>query len=365
MKLFEISNYLDTRVPLAFQEEYDNCGLLIGNKSSKINSVLISLDCTESVVDEAIRNKHNLIISHHPLLFNGIKKITGSNYVERITEKAIRNNIAIYSMHTNLDNIQGGVSFQIAKRISLQDVKVLKPKTNLLSYLVVYCPKTHTQDIKKALHSVGAGQLGSFYDNCSFVSSGIGSFRPLPGSNSFSGKIGENSYEEEDKIEVIYYSYLQSKVLTALKEAHPYQEIAYSCCSLINDSQVGSGVIGTLSKEITLKKFLNYVKKQMNISVIKYTLSHNQDKIKKIAICGGSGSFLLEDAIKNDADVYISSDFKYHDFFNADNKISVFDIGHYESEYYTQHLIYDILKEKFSKLAIHLTSVCTNPVLYY
>tara|TARA_B100000902_G_scaffold346250_1_gene352812 strand:+ start:251 stop:1348 length:1098 start_codon:yes stop_codon:yes gene_type:complete len=365
MKLFEISNYLDTRVPLAFQEEYDNCGLLIGDENAKIQSILICLDCTESVVDEAIEKNHNLIISHHPLLFKGLKKITGSTFVERITEKAIKNDIAIYSMHTNLDNMLGGVSFQIAKKILLQDVSILRPKKNVLTSLSVYCPKTHTQNVKNALFSVGAGKIGSLYENCSFVSSGTGSFRPLSGADPFLGEVGKTSFEQEDKLEVVFYSHLKSKVLLALKAAHPYQEIAYSCQDVINEAHVGSGVIGELKKEMTLKNFLIYIKEKMNTQVIKYTSSINQDSIKKIAICGGAGSFLLQDAMKNSADVYISSDFKYHDFFDADNKISIFDIGHYESEYYTQHLIYDILKEKFSKLAIHLTNVCTNPVLYY
>ncbi len=345
MKLFEISNYLDTRVPLAFQEEYDNCGLLIGNKKSKINSVLVCLDCTEEVLDEAIKGKYNLIVSHHPLLFHGLKKITGSNYVEKITEKAIKNNIAIYAMHTNLDNMHGGVSFQIANKISLKNLKFLKPKTNLLSRLIVYCPPSYTEKVKSALFASGAGRVGESYDKCSFVSSGMGSFRPLEGASPFAGSVGKESLSKEDKIEVVFYSYLKSKILCAL-----------TC---------GSGVIGELKKEITLKKFLGHIKKHMNTNVIRYTASSNNDKIKTVAVCGGSGSFLLPDAIKNNADVYISSDFKYHDFFDADNKISICDIGHYESEYFTQHLIFDILKENFSKLAVHLTSVCTNPVLYY
>ena len=365
MKLFEISNYLDTRVPLAFQEEYDNCGLLIGNKNEKINSVLICLDCTEDVMDEAIKKKHNLIISHHPILFHGIKKITCSNYVEKVIDKAIKNNIAIYAMHTNLDNMYGGVSFQIANKIGLENTRILKPKTNLLSKLSVYCPPSYTDKVKNALFTSGAGRVGESYDRCSFVSNGTGSFRPLEGANPFAGSVGKESVCKENEIEVIFYSYLKSQILSALNEAHPYEEIAYTCNEIDSCSPCGSGVIGELKKEMTLKKFLGYIKQHMNTNVIRYTSSSNKDKIKTVAVCGGSGSFLLQDAIKHDADIYISSDFKYHDFFDANDKIKIFDIGHYESEYFTQHLIFDILKEKFSKLAIHLTSVCTNPVLYY
>ncbi|MAQ69900.1 MAG: Nif3-like dinuclear metal center hexameric protein [Flavobacteriales bacterium] len=365
MKLFEISNYLDTRVPLAFQEEYDNCGLLIGDKDQKINSVLISLDCTEEVLDEAIQNKHNLIVVHHPIIFQGVKKIIGANYVERIIKKAIKHDVAIYAMHTNLDNIYDGVSFQIAKRIGLKYPQILKPKTNLLTKLSVYCPQSHIDKVKNALFNSGAGKVGEFYDRCAFVSNGIGSFRPLDGASPFLGKSGKESLIEEDELEVVFYSYLKPKIISVLKQVHPYEEVAYTCVEIDNFSFCGSGVIGDLTEAVSLVQFLSYVKKKMNTTVIRYTQTNNKAKIQRVAVCGGAGSFLLQDAIQNEADVFISSDFKYHDFFDANNKISILDIGHYESEYFTQQLIFDIVKEKFSKLAVHLTKVCTNPILYY
>ena len=365
MKLFEISNYLDTRVPLALQEEYDNCGLLIGNKNTNINSILVSLDCTQEVVDEAINNNHNLIVSHHPLIFSGVKKITESNYVEKTIKKAIKHDIAIYAMHTNLDNIYGGVSFKIADQINLTNNRILKPKTSLLTKMTTYCPSTHTDLVKNALFRSGAGRVGSFYDRCSFVSSGTGSFRPLDGSNPFSGKVGEDSLCQEDKIEVIFYSYLKSQILSSLKEVHPYQEVAYSFDNIKNESDAGSGVIGEFKKAMSLNDFLAHIKKTMNTNIIKYNKITPQKNIKKVAICGGSGRFLLEDAISSRADAFITSDFKYHDFFDTNNQIVACDIGHYESEFYTQQLIYSILKEKFSKLAVRLTGLCTNPILYY
>ena len=365
MKLFEITNYLDTRVPLAFQEEYDNCGLLIGDKHLEVQSVLICLDCTEAVVDEAIENKHNVIISHHPILFHGVKKIVGSNYVENIIKKAIKHDIAIYAMHTNLDNIQGGVSFQIAKKILLKKTKILKPKTNLLSKLSVYCPSSYTTKVKNALFSVGAGRVGELYDRCSFVTNGTGSFRPLDGADPFVGVVGKESSSKEDEIEVIFYSYLKPQILATLMEEHPYEEVAYTCAEMDVCSPCGSGVIGDLKTRMTVKDFLKHVKKTMDCNTIRYNLVSNKKYIQRVAICGGSGSFLLKDAIAQDADVYISADFKYHDFFDSNNQIMLFDIGHYESEYFTQQLIFDILKENFSKLAIHLTNICTNPVLYY
>ena len=365
MKLFEITNYLDTRVPLSFQEEYDNCGLLIGDKNLEVHSVLICLDCTEAVIDEAIENKHNVIISHHPLLFHGVKKIVGANYVETIIKKAIKYDIAIYAMHTNLDNIQGGVSFQIAKKMLLQKTRILKPKTNLMSQLSVYCPAPYTVKVRDALFSIGAGRVGDSYDRCSFIAKGIGSFRPLKGAKPFTGSIGKESSSEEDKIEVIFYSYLKSKVLSTLRKVHPYEEVAYTCNEIDVSAPCGSGVLGELKTKMTVNAFLKHVKQTMHCNTIKYNLVSNKKHIQKVAICGGSGSFLLKDAIAQDADVYVSSDFKYHDFFDSNNQIMLFDIGHYESEYFTQQLIFDILKENFSKLAIHLTKICTNPVLYY
>ena len=365
MKLFEISNYLDTRVPLELQEEYDNCGLLIGDKNMQIKSILVCLDCTGAVIDEAINNNHNLIVSHHPLIFKGLKKITDSNSVQKNVQKAIKNDIAIYAMHTNLDNIYGGVSFQIANKISLKNKQILKPKTNLLTKLSVYCPEPYTDKVKSALFSSGAGRVGEFYDRCSFISNGIGSFRPLEGAKPFNGEIGKDSLGQEDEIEVIFYSYLKSKILSALHESHPYEEVAYTCHEIDSFAPCGSGVMGDLNTEMTLEAFLRYIKKQMECNTIKYTIGGKNKMIKTVALCGGSGSFLLQDAIQNKADVYISADFKYHDFLDYNNDIIILDIGHYESEFFTQHLIFDILKEKFSKLAVHLTSVCTNPVLYY
>jgi dinuclear metal center YbgI/SA1388 family protein len=365
MKLFEISNYLDHRVPLSLQEDYDNCGLLIGDKNTEINSVLVCLDCTEDVLDEAIKNGDNLIISHHPVLFHGIKKITRENYTEIIVQKAIKCNIAIYAMHTNLDNQYGGVSFELANKIPLQKTRVLKPKKNTLTKLTTYCPSSYTEIVRNALFDNGAGEVGQLYDRCSFTSSGEGSFRPLDGADPFYGKVGQESLVKEDKIEVVFSSYLQPLILSTLNKSHPYQEVAYTCFDIHNESTDGSGVIGEIANSMSLNLFLAHVKKITNCNVIRYNNSSVKKNIKNIAICGGSGRFLLEDAINQNADVFITSDFKYHDFFDCNDDVIVLDIGHYESEYFTQDLIMRILKEKFSKLAIRLTTICTNPILYY
>ena len=365
MKLFEISNYLNEIVPLDFQEEYDNSGLIIGREDSEIKSVLVCLDCTAEVLAEAIEKGCNLIICHHPLIFNGIKKITSSNKNQKIILKAIESKIAIYAIHTNLDNIHGGVSFKLAEKIGLTSVDFLKPKTGLLTKLITYCPKTHTEKLKSALFELGAGKVSNLYDQCAFTSKGTGTFRPLDGSSPHLGDIKKYNIVEEDKIEIVFYSYMTSRIINALKNNHPYEEVSYSTIVINNSTNVGSGAIGKLSKSMTNDDFLYYVKNKLNLSNIRYTKDNFKKQIKKVAVCGGSGRFLLNHALKSKADVFITSDFKYHDFLDVDEKIIVYDIGHYESEIHTQKLIYGILKEKFSKLAVQLSKKCSNPILYY
>ena len=363
MKLFEISNYLDTRVPLALQEEYDNCGLLIGDKKAKINSVLICLDCTEEVINEAIKKKHNLIISHHPILFHGLKKITGSNYVEKIIEKAIKNNIAIYAMHTNLDNVHNGVSAKIAEKLGLENCRVLAPKSDLLRQLVVYCPAKSVDKVKTALFDNGAGTIGD-YDQCSFISIGRGTFNANANSNPFVGKIGKLHIEDESRIEVIYPKYKEKAILNAMNIAHPYEEVAHQIYVLENQHQlVGSGIVGELKKAIRIETFLKHIKSNIKANCIRYS-PLVKNKVKRVAVCGGSGSFLLENAKAVGSDIFITADFKYHEFFDADNEIVIADIGHYESEQFTKDLIYDLLTKNFTKFAVQLSKVNTNPIKY-
>ena len=366
MKLAEIVKYLDNKVPLHYQESYDNSGLLIGDKDMEVKSVLTCLDCTEDVIKEAIQQKSNLIISHHPILFRPIKKITSSNYVQRIIFKAIKNNIAIYALHTNLDNIEGGVSFIFSNKLGLLNSQILKQKDAVLSKLVTYCPTKYLSKIQTALFDIGAGKIGSKYDQCSFVSDGLGTFRPLSGSNPYIGSENKRTSQSEDKLELIFPTHLQKRVIKTLFEAHPYEEVAYDIIHLENqDNSVGSGIIGELNKEMDIISFFKLLKKEFPYQMLKYTKFSNIKKVKKIAFCGGSGAFLINEAMKQGADIYISSDFKYHDFFDANEKIIIVDIGHYETEQFVAEQIYQIVKKKFHKLDVVLTKVNTNPISYY
>ena len=364
MKLAEIIKYLEEKVPLSYQESYDNCGLLVGDKDTKITSVLTCLDCTEEVIQDAIEKKCNLIVSHHPIIFKPLNRLSNSSYVERIIFQAIKNDIAIYALHTNLDNIINGVSYTFTDRIGLKNVKILKEKNSGLSKLITYVPKKYFIKIQTALFSVGAGKIGNKYDQCSFYSDGLGTFRPLEEANPFIGKKNNFSSQKEVKLEIVFSSYLQKNVVKTLLEAHPYEEVAYEIIRLNNSNNIGSGVIGDLNEKMDVQSFFKLLKKVMPYSILKHTKLSNK-QIKRVAFCGGSGSFLSNEAILKGADIFISSDFKYHDFFSADGKIIIADIGHYETEQFVAEHISRILKKNFPKLDVILTKIDTNPISYY
>lgn len=363
MLLQNIVQHLESVAPLPFQESYDNAGLITGDRNSEILSALLTLDVTEEVLDEAITRNCGLIISHHPLIFKGIKRITGSNEVERCLIKAIKHDIAIYAAHTNLDSITGGVNSKFCEKIGLENCRILSPAKNQLLKLITYVPEDHIEIVREALFTAGAGVIGN-YDQCSYSSSGTGTFRGNEVSNPFVGTIGNPHTEPEVRLETIVPRHLTAKVLSALKSSHPYEEVAYDLIPLENDfPTVGTGMIGELSSPADETGFLNLVKGVFGCQVIKHTALLNR-KFKKIAVCGGSGSFLISKAIAEGADLFISADFKYHDFFEADKKIVLADIGHYESEQFTKEVLKEIVLKKFPTFALHLSDVKTNPVSY-
>ena len=363
MILNEIIKSLENIAPLSLQESYDNSGLLIGDRNAKINKALISLDITEKVVDEALEKECNLIIAHHPLIFKGLKSLTGKNSIEIIVNKTIKNNIAVYAIHTNLDNIIGGINSILSQKLGLINTKILLPKSGMLRKLVTFCPENEADKVRNALFSAGAGHIGN-YDHCSYNVSGNGSFRGLEGSNPFVGEKGKTHFEEEVRIETIYPVYLENQILDALSEAHPYEEVAYDLYSLENiNSNIGAGMIGELSEERDEKAFLMDIKNRTGSVCIRHSDLRNK-KIKKVAVCGGSGSFLISKAIQAGADIFITGDVKYHEFFEAENKIIIADIGHFESEQYAKELIYSILIKKFPTFAVLISKINTNSVNY-
>lgn len=364
MKISEVIGLLNQWAPPAYQESYDNSRLITGDPRSEVKGILITLDCTEAVVTEAIRKGCNLIVAHHPIVFKGLKSLTGKNYVERTVIQAIKNDIAIFSIHTNLDNVHTGVNHKIAEKIGLKDCQILAPKSQLLTKLTTFAPVSDTEKVLEAMHQAGAGQIGN-YDQCSFSVTGTGRFRANESANPHVGNKGEVHQEAENRIEVILPSHLQNKILRALKQAHPYEEVAYYLSELSNSNQeVGSGMVGYLESPMNSTDFLQHLKDQFNLSVIRHTAIH-QDQIQKVALCGGSGSFLLGAARASGADIYITGDFKYHEFFDAEDQIIIADIGHYESEVFTKELIYGFLKEKIANIALNFSEENTNPVKYF
>lgn len=359
----EVTSYLESLAPLAYQESYDNSGLLTGDPAARVTGVLVTLDCLETIVDEAIATHCNLIVAHHPILFKGLKKLTGQNYVERTLIKAIKSDIGIYAIHTNLDNVDWGVNKKIADVLGLKHTKVLLPRSNMLLKLTTFVPKESKEKVMGALHHAGAGNIGN-YSHCSFQLLGEGTFLPNEKSNPAIGKAGELERVEEWRVEVIMPEPLKHTVIKALLQSHPYEEVAYYLSRLENENQqVGSGMVGDLETAVEPIEFLNGLKKRMVTDCIRHTRILNK-KVSKVAVCGGAGSFLLPQAIASGADVLVSSDFKYHEFFDADGKIMVADIGHYESEQFTKQLLAEVLSKKFTTFATTFSKLNTNPLSY-
>lgn len=363
MKIKDIVKHIEELAPLAYQESYDNAGLMVGAYSDEVEAALITFDITEEIIDEAIELNAGLVIAHHPIVFSGLKKLNGNNMVERCVIKAIRNNIALYAAHTNIDNVNEGVNHKICSLLNLQECKILAPISAQLSKLVVFVPTDKANIVRQAMFAAGAGSIGE-YDNCSFNSNGEGTFLAKENANPYVGEIGQEHHEPEVRIETIVPNIILNKVVSAMVQAHPYEEVAYDIYELKNKlNTVGAGMIGKLSEPIDEMEFLKLVKEKFNAGCVKYSPLLNK-KIQKVAVCGGSGSFLIGNAIGARADVFITGDIKYHDFFRAENKIVLADIGHYESEQYTKNIIYDLLMKKISKFALHLSKLNSNPVNY-
>lgn len=363
VKVAEIIGVLNNYAPYTYQESYDNSGLIVGSMDMEVKGVLVSLDCTEEIVEEAISLGVNVIVSHHPIIFSGLKRLTDNTYIERTVTKAIQNNIALISCHTNLDNVYFGVNHVIATKLGLVNQQILAPKEATLFKLTVFTPIESAEKVRLAMGEAGAGQIGD-YDYCSFAVDGIGKFRPLPGANPAIGIVGSHEEVGETRIEVTVNRHQLKGVVAAMKKVHPYEEIAYDVVALSSkNAYLGSGMVGELEIEMDEIEFLNFVKKQFHCGSIRHTSLLNK-KVKRIAVCGGSGSFLLNSAKAENADIFITADFKYHEFFDADNQIIIADIGHFESEQFTSELLVSLLNKKFTTFAVRLTNVNTNPINY-
>lgn len=364
MNVKEISSYLESIAPLQYQESYDNAGLVIGSDHAEVGGVLIALDITLEVIQEAIDKKCNLIICHHPPVFQGIKKINGKSLTEKILIQAIQNNIAIYAAHTNLDNMLHGVNAMLCEKIGVKNPKILKPVKGFLKKLVTFCPIDHADAVRQAIFQAGAGHIGN-YDSCSYNIEGKGSFRALENANPFVGEVNKLHFEDEVRIESVFPVDKQSAVIAAMMRAHSYEEVAYDIYPLDNEyPKAGAGMIGQLDKPVKAEDFLDELKNMFSLKVIRHSALIDRP-LQNIAVCGGGGSFLIHDAIVKGADVLVTGDIKYHQFYDAEGKILIVDIGHYESEQFTKELLYTLLIKKFPKFAVFIAKSCSNPVHYF
>ena len=364
MKIREITAFFEKLAPLAYQESYDNSGLQVGNYSMEVTGAIVAIDITEEVIEEAMGKKINLVIGHHPVIFGGLKSITGKTMAERVVQKAIKNDIAIYAVHTNIDSIRQGVSGKICEKIGLRNTRILDPVQNRLKKLVVFVPVDNAEKLRQALFEAGAGVIGN-YDSCSYNLEGIGTFRGGEDTNPYVGEKGKLHTEPEVRVETVFPEHLKGQVITAMLQAHPYEEVAYDIYPLENKyPEIGMGMIGDLDEPVSENAFLEMLKGTFRTGVIRHTALLGKE-VRKVAVCGGAGSALLRKAISEKADFFVSGDFKYHQFFDAEGKIVVADIGHFESEQYTTEIFYDLLLKNFPKFAVQLSEINTNPIKYF
>lgn len=364
MKIKQLLAVLEAFAAPELQEEYDNAGLITGNAQWDCTGVLCALDVTVDVVKEAIGKNCNLIVAHHPIIFKGLKRINGKTYVEQVIIEAIKNDLAIYAIHTNLDNVVLGVNGKIADKLGLKNIRVLSPKRGTLRRLITFAPMDKAEEVRSAIFKAGAGHIGN-YSECSFNSEGVGTFKAEKGADPYVGQVGERHSEKETKIEIVYPAYLELQIVQALIDSHPYEEVAYDIFAMQNIHYgIGAGITGELAEAVEETVFLQHLKSIFGTGAIRHTALRNQP-VKKVAVCGGAGSFLVKTAISQAADFFVTADMKYHEFFDAEGKMVVADIGHYESEQFTIELIHGLLVEKFPTFAVLKTGVDTNPVKYF
>jgi len=365
MTIKQVTQFLEQKFPLYLQEDFDNCGVQCGDVRQEITGAMVCFEMSEQVIDEAIAEGCNLVISHHPLILKrGITKILPTDRVGAMICKALAHNMVLYSMHTNIDSGVGGGNDVFAEKLNLQNVKVLEPHKGLYRKLVVFVPKENAEALKSALFEIGCGVQGN-YDSCGYTVHGQGQFRPLKGANPHIGEENQLEHVEEERIEMIYPTGLQRTVVQAIYEHHPYEEPAFDLLPLENESRtIGLGRIGELPKVMPVSEFLECLKDKLGFEHCRYA-GDTTKMIHKVAVCGGGGSSFIDLAIASGADAYVSGDFKYHDFFKSHSGTLLVDIGHYEGEYFIKNIIHQQIKENFTNFAALISKMEKVEVKYF
>lgn len=367
MKLFDIQHIMEQWAPPATAWKDDNVGLQVGSYDAEIVNILLALDVTMDVAREAVQRRANLIITHHPLFFHPLRSLTSNSRAGKIALYLAEQKINLFSSHTNLDSAPGGVNFVLAELLGLENVSVLSPLTESMMKVAVFVPKEHLDRVAAAMHKAGAGTFTK-YEECSFRTEGVGTFRGTQKANPFIGTKGILEIVPEVKLEMIVPSWKLSGVVSAMLDAHPYEEVAYDIIPLKNRApETGLGTIGDLPSAMTREAFLSMVRKKIGSEVLRY--SGNVNRIERVAVCGGAGSSLIADAIQNGADAFVTADVKYHTFQDAERNILLVDAGHFETEHHViaavEHRMKKFLKESKSLSKVYVTKHTTNPVSYY
>jgi dinuclear metal center YbgI/SA1388 family protein len=364
MRISNLLSVLHSFAPPDLAESYDNPGLLVGDPQTEVTGILINLDMTEAVIREAHQRGCNVVVAHHPILFTALKKLSGSDYVSRALRLAIKLDVALIAVHTNLDNVRQGVNHRMAQQLGLVNTRILSPKPATLRKLEVYVPVEHRVALLQALWKAGAGQIGN-YGEASFSSEGQGTFLPLEGANPAIGGVGQHETVLESRIEVVFPAHLKGAVLAAMRAAHPYEEVAHQVIATENSiADIGAGLVGDLPSPLGKRAFLEKVRQAFGCGGIRYA-DAPLDEVSRVALCGGSGSFLTSAALRAGAQAFVTADVTYHKFFDNEDRMLLLDVGHHESEQYTSALISDVLLKSFPNFAVHLSETLTNPVKYF
>ncbi len=348
IKCSEITNVLEELAPIELAESWDNVGLLLGDSTQDIHNIMITLDITPDVVEEAIETKADLIIAHHPMIFKPLNRIIEDKSIGTLIRKLIKNDICVYTSHTNLDITWGGLNDLLASKIGLENIGVLDElHTKKLKKIVVFIPKGYEEKVRDAMTEAGAGWIGD-YSDCTYLTKGIGAFKPREGTKPFIGSEGTLEKVEEYRLETLVSEEKVSPVVEAMIASHPYEEVAYDIIPLeVKGQSLGLGRIGTLKKEVIFIDFINKVKEVLAIQHLRYIGNENKS-ISKVAICTGSGGTLLSNCIHHNVDIYITGELKYHDAqFAQEAGLNVILAGHFETENIIGELLTEFLNKKF------------------
>lgn len=367
MLIKEIIDAIESIAPLPLQEEWDNCGVQVGPTDNECTGVMVCVDCTPVVVEEAIAMNCNLIVSHHPLIFGGIKQLTGKTEAERCVINAVTAGLTIYSSHTALDNSPNGISHRMASLLGLEDVDVLVPREADQLKLVAYVPVSKLDDVRLALFDAGAGAIGN-YDFCSFATDGRGSFRALDGANPYVGEVSQLHFEDESRLEVLLPRWKRRDVELALRQVHPYEEPAYEFSEVVAASRpAGSGCVGHLPQPMTVAQLALFAKERFGCQAVRLSCYHGDPMVhtvRRVAVCGGAGGSFIGAVKRSGADAYITADLRYHDFVDYGKRLALIDVGHFNSEQCAKEIFYQLICEKFPNFAVHTSKNEKNPIQY-